>query len=99
MTTGNDPAVNARTEIVPDGKRKLTLKLLCLFILKFGYFATKSVDFLLKNLLNLSKITQISRRQPAGGFLFFIFFPPTKEENLCRDLSTIEYTAHGLGVV
>ena len=41
---------------------------------KFGDFFTKSVGFLLKSHRNLSKITQISRRQPASRFLFLFFF-------------------------
>ena len=59
-------------------RKKLTFKLFFYFFLrhskKFGDFFAKSVEFLLQNHWNLLKITQISRRQPASRFLFFIFF-------------------------
>ncbi len=91
-----------QTEIVSDRKKKLTFKLFFYFFLrhskKFGDFFTKLVGFVLKNHQNLSKITRISRRQPASKFLFLSFFLWQKKKNLCRDPSPIEYTAWALRI-
>ncbi len=73
-----------RAKIVPDKKKNLTFKDFFIFssdILKrWEVFFTESVVFLLKYCQNLLKINQISRRQPASRFLFFIFFLRRREK-------------------
>ena len=85
-------------KLFPTGKKVNILAFFIYFFVrhskKFGYFLTKSVGFLLRNHRNLSKMTQISRRQLASRFyIYFFFFLRKKKKALSGSVAHIIYCA------